>query len=253
MDYSSVLEHLKTQFAGQLVLYVGDLAKVLGKSDKAISNLIARDSLPFKVKMVGGHRCVDIFQMAQWLASDAEMSEQVSQEPEPSRPTPQVSPSRRKKSGAPVALGAASDKPPRIGLMASKILQMRHDYAAPMARFALGLRDTDELIFMHEVHEKLFYCADLTETSFAVTVRRLAPQGFKLRGELSTRFFESEPQASAYLIGKIAKANSARGMSNKHVLHFILTRSTDTLFHAIYAGSSFAVLTDSMGYEFPGY
>jgi hypothetical protein len=79
MEFSVVLNHLQSQYSGQLVLYVDDIAKVLGKSDKAISNLIARDALPFKVKTVGGLRCTDIFQVAQWLASDQDIAEESEQ------------------------------------------------------------------------------------------------------------------------------------------------------------------------------
>src|SRR5450756_1291023 len=75
MDGNQVIAHLQSQFSGQLVLYVDDIAKVLGKSDKAISNLIARKGLPFKIKTVGGLRCVDIFQVAQWLSSVEEAPE----------------------------------------------------------------------------------------------------------------------------------------------------------------------------------
>ena len=74
MDFPVVLAHLQHQFSGQMVLDVDDLAKVLGRSDRAISNLIARDALPFKVKTVGAKRCVDIFQVAQWLSSDEAMA-----------------------------------------------------------------------------------------------------------------------------------------------------------------------------------
>lgn len=77
MDYSSVLAHLQSQFAGKLVLYVDDIAMVLGMSNKAISDLIAGNELPFNVKTLAGARCVDIFQVAQWLSSNAEMSAQV--------------------------------------------------------------------------------------------------------------------------------------------------------------------------------
>lgn len=66
----NVLENLQAQFPGQLVLYAPDLAKVLGKSEKALSHLIARGQLPFPTKKLGGKRCVSIFHVAEWLAAD---------------------------------------------------------------------------------------------------------------------------------------------------------------------------------------
>ncbi len=64
----NILEQLKGQFPGQLVLYASDLAQVLGKSEKALSHLIARGQLPFPIKKLGGKHCVSIFHVAQWLA-----------------------------------------------------------------------------------------------------------------------------------------------------------------------------------------
>ena len=74
MDFELIKVALQAQFPGQLVLYVGDIAKILGKSKKGISNLVARNNLPFQVKTVGRARCVDVFQMAQWLSSDASVA-----------------------------------------------------------------------------------------------------------------------------------------------------------------------------------
>lgn len=83
MDSELVKKSLETQFPGQLVLYVADIAKILGKSDKAISNLMARKSLPFQVKTVGRARCVDVYQVAQWLSSDTSLADEVAGGPEP--------------------------------------------------------------------------------------------------------------------------------------------------------------------------
>ena len=54
------------------MLYVEDLATVLGKSEKAVANLIARDGLPFNIKTIGRRRCASVHQVAQWLASDSD-------------------------------------------------------------------------------------------------------------------------------------------------------------------------------------
>lgn len=60
------VNHVQGLYPGQLVLHVDDIAKILGRSRKAVSELIGRDSLPFQVKKVAGRLCVDIFQVAQW-------------------------------------------------------------------------------------------------------------------------------------------------------------------------------------------
>ncbi len=69
MNRDEVLQRLQTQFPGQRVLYAKDLARVLGRTEKGPAHLIAREQLPFGMKTVGGRMCVDIFQVAEWLAS----------------------------------------------------------------------------------------------------------------------------------------------------------------------------------------
>ena len=130
MDFSVVLNHLQNQFSGQLVLYVDDIAKVLGKSDKAISNLIARDALPFKVKTVGGClRCIDIFQVAQWLSSDQDLAgEGVEADAKPSSPkfkSKPVKPSKLTK--GPEQLPEV-EAPALTGKVAAMLLKMRHGH-----------------------------------------------------------------------------------------------------------------------------
>ena len=85
MDIGLVLEHLRAQFKEQMVLYAGDLAKILNKSEKAVQQLISRGSLPFQVKSIGGRKCVDIFQVAKWLASDLDAPEELNPSKENSR------------------------------------------------------------------------------------------------------------------------------------------------------------------------
>ena len=77
MDIRLVLEHLRAQFKDQLVLYADDLAKILDKSEKAVQQLISRGSLPFQVKTIGGRKCVDIFQVAKWLASELDTADEL--------------------------------------------------------------------------------------------------------------------------------------------------------------------------------
>lgn len=71
MDKDSYVRLLRGQFPHQDVFYVEDLVNILGKTRRALEGLIARDQLPFKIKKVGRRWCVDILQLAAWLASDA--------------------------------------------------------------------------------------------------------------------------------------------------------------------------------------
>lgn len=43
-----------------------------------MTHLLSQDDLPFKVKRLGSERCIDIFQVAEWLHSDADVAEVVS-------------------------------------------------------------------------------------------------------------------------------------------------------------------------------
>jgi hypothetical protein len=94
MDFGIALTHLKGQFPGRLVLYVQDLAQVLGKSESALSHLLARSEVPFRVKKVGRQRCVDIFQVAQWLCGE------VDAENPPEKPTTEVKAASPKRKAA---------------------------------------------------------------------------------------------------------------------------------------------------------
>ena len=75
MTPTQVLAHLQRTFPDRLVLYAEDLAKVLGKSLRAVNRLLHQEDLPFKVKHLGEERCVDMFQVAEWLASDADLAD----------------------------------------------------------------------------------------------------------------------------------------------------------------------------------
>lgn len=249
MDSSQVLSHLQLQFSGQLVLYVDDIAKVLGKSEKAISNLIARKNLPFKIKAVGGHRCVDIFQVAQWLSSDAEMSEDIVKPP-----LAALKPLQRpsKSPGRSASVGGATSgnsQPKTAGLMVSEILRMRHDYAGAMERFVFGLRDSQDLAFMHEVVEKLFFASDLLASSYVVTIKKLAPANFKLRGEETIKYFDTQARACDFLLARLGHARTAK---SKYVMHLDLSRSDESLFHVIINASQFAVVSNAIGIDLPG-
>lgn len=144
MDTAQVVSYLQRQFAGQLVLYVPDIARILGKSEKAIAGLIARDGLPFKVKLLGGLRCVDIFQVARWLASTSGAAEEVTEAAPAAFPAKPAPPSSKRKA-APTT--TAPEPSRQLPLMAQQLLAMRHDHAESMRRFAAGL-SAEEQIFL---------------------------------------------------------------------------------------------------------
>jgi hypothetical protein len=257
MEFSVVITHLQNQFSGQMVLYVDDLAKVLGKSDKAISNLIARDALPFKVKFVGGLRCTDIFEVAQWLSSDQGMavdSAAVVVKPPPSKVS--IRPANPAKP-AKLTIGQAqltSDEAPALtGKVAAMLLKMRHGQAVSLGRFVHSLRNVDEVVFMNEVMEKLFYTADLLAASYVVTIKKLAPKGAKVLAEETRKYFGTEGHAGDFLMAKLSSwRNRKAGPTARLIEHFTLDESGRTLFHAIACDHKLTVEINSIGMEFPG-
>lgn len=97
MTENQVLQHIQSQYPGQLVLYPPQIAQVLGKSESALSHLIDRKRLPFQLKLVGGRRAVDIFTVAAWLFSQMQDS----------------SPAVSDKGGKPASRSSAPKQPPR--------------------------------------------------------------------------------------------------------------------------------------------
>lgn len=257
MDFSVVLNHLQNQFSGQLVLYVDDIAKVLGKSDKAISNLIARDALPFKVKTVGGLRCIDIFQVAQWLSSDQDLAdESVEADAKPSPPKFKSKPEKSVKASK-LTKGQeqllAVEAPALTGKVAAMLLKMRHGQAAAMGRFVHSLRNVDDVVFMNEVIEKLFFTADLLSSSYVVTIKKLAPEGAKLLAEETRKYFGDEEAAADFLMAKLVNWRYHKGASrNKLIEHFVLEESGKTLFHAIVCCGQLRLARNSIGIQLLG-
>lgn len=253
MEFSVVLNHLQNQFSGQLVLYVDDIAKVLGKSDKAISNLIARDALPFKVKTVGGLRCIDIFQVAQWLASDEDIAEESVASEVRLSPSKVKSTRVRGTTLAEVKKHPSGEAPALTGKMAAVLLKMRYSQASAMGRFVHGLRENNDFLFMTEVIEKLFYTTELLSSSYVVIVKRLALIGAKALAEETRKYFETEDRADHFLTVKLDSWRSRKGANKpKLVEHFILEKSGETLFHAIARDQKLAVIVNSIGMEFLG-
>lgn len=87
-DLDRYLKLLREQFPDQLVLYLDDVAKVLGGSKRAIEGMLQRKTLPFATRKVGGRVVVDLVQVARYLAG-------VDEEEELSRPAQTLPPGKR--------------------------------------------------------------------------------------------------------------------------------------------------------------
>ena len=253
MDFSVVLNHLQNQFSGQMVLYANDIAKVLGKSEKSVAHLIARGQLPFKVKMLGGMRCVDIFQVAQWLASDQEVAQEVIAGPKkPSKSGKGVvavkGPNMQKRPAVAPAKPAVEAQPKAGGMIAA-ILAMRHDAQQAMDRFANGLHDVDEMAFMHEVLEQFFYPAEMLAANFVVTLKTFAPRGYQSLLQESRSYFPSKEEACIFLTMKLVVLRDSK---RKRVSHLVMESEVEPLFHAIASNARLDVVKNLLGLELPG-
>lgn len=198
MTPTQVLAHLHGLFPDRLVLYAEDLAQVLGKSRKAVTHLLSQDDLPFKVKRLGSERCIDIFQVAEWLASDAEVAEAVSA-PEPTLST--IVSSGKVPFSAPTALEnhQTATSPisqlepvpdpaaevPDYGLMGKRILEKRHDY---QKRFVAQVQawEGDEQMFMQDLVTHLCMSPSLPVEAFELvcTWTRWVGAGYERKEEV---------------------------------------------------------------------
>ena len=216
MDFEIALTHLKGQFPRRLVLYVQDLAQVLGKSESALSHLLARRELPFRVQKVGRQRCVDIFQVAQWLCGE------VDAENLPKKPTTEVKAASPKRK-------AASPSVESLTPMMVSILSSRHDASQALARFAGELTDPDERVFMTEVAARLMFSRDAVSSQFVVQLRRSESIDLVgiMRGD-EVGYFDTHAAAQGYF-GSL----QSRGYGDSAVL-LMLKRGRMLLQHSFY-------------------
>ncbi|CAH1747692.1 conserved protein of unknown function [Thauera humireducens] len=196
-----ILQHLQSQYPGQLVLYAGDLAKVLGKTEKALAHLIARGQLPFALKTLGGRKCVDIFQLAEWLARDGE-----------ERSDPAGVASRARKGGAPKAQAASDGAIKPRGSKSSiggRLLEMRHRAAMTVSRIGSTSEDPAEAVFFGELAAGLLAQPGAPATNWTITcVRWLRLDGVYLRQE-SKGFAEREGEVRSLIVSMRAEARDA--------------------------------------------
>lgn len=161
-----ILQHIQSQYPGQVVLYAADLAKLLGKTEKALAHLITRDQLPFELKSLGGRKCVDIFQVANWLATGAEQAPALAPE----------SRGRRKTDAA----RAATVSPPRqraSGSIGARLMEMRHEAARNMRRLAAECPDIEDAGFFNELTEGLLSQACVSAGRWTVVCTRWKSDG----------------------------------------------------------------------------
>ena len=115
------------------------------------------------------------------------------------------------------------------GTMTDRIRQMRHDYLVATMRWIGSLLDSDEKLFMLEVIETHFYSYGELESSYKVSVRKIAPSGYKLRGHDEVKYFQSESHASDFLLRRVTNAVKS---ASKFMIYFELSYLGDELFQA---------------------
>ena len=193
MSYEIILALLRAQYPGKFVLYCRDLAEILDRSEGSISHLLDRGSLPFRVKRVGRERCVDIVQVAQWLADRGEES------------PPPIKPDRRER-----PVGAGLDNTPAqsapLTSMMAGILQQRHDASIALVRRASQLDNLDERCFMVEVAQQLMFSKAALVSRFVVTLQRqkIVDGGLMRTDE---KFFFDSDDAANYCLHTLKNGN----------------------------------------------
>lgn len=155
------LQHLQQMFPGRLVLYAPDVAKILGISQRALAHLIERDRFPFSVKMVGNKRCVDIFQVAAWLASGNGMPDQQGGE----------SVKSARNNGRKTPADKSRPKISAQGSMVQTLIGLRRGAAARVTQLAVSINNDIETPFWTDVAECLALFELFIEQSFSVKVK----------------------------------------------------------------------------------
>jgi hypothetical protein len=140
MNIELALAYLTKRFSGQLVLYSSELAEVLGKSERALENLIARDTFPFVIQKVGGQNCVDVFQVATWLTRNLKPADSAQDDSEEKSVRTK---SARTASGSKKTSGRSS--------LSGKLAKLRFEAAGVMRRFAVSSDDADEQGYFREL------------------------------------------------------------------------------------------------------
>ena len=145
MSKAEILAFIQSLYPGQVVLYSDQLARLIGKTEKALSELINRGTLPFKPKLLGGRRCVDIFTVAEWLHTDGLREGAIPEAPSLK--------STEKTTGAKPRKSIPSDGSRKS--LAGDLMRMRYEAANAISRFAPNAADEIERGFLLELVEEL--------------------------------------------------------------------------------------------------
>jgi len=162
MTVDQVLNDLRNRYGARLVLYSEDLALLLGASEEALASLINCQSLPFSIKMVGNRRCVDIYQIAQWLAHEGVASVAA----------PTEAPETKFEEALKEPAQVLSDPgPTRVrSKIANQVLMARHKNAGLVAAFVFSQVDPDERLFIAEIIEHMVFAGGLPTSDFVLTL-----------------------------------------------------------------------------------
>lgn len=185
MQVKAVLEHLQGMFPGRLVLYAPDLAKVLGLSERSLAHLIERGRFPFPVKTMGRRRCVDIFQVANWLAANGDMPDQRASEIS----KPKSDRTKKSDDGSTRNAGGQSS-------IAKRLIEMRHRMSAGIAQMASACYESIDRMFWFEVAEFLVMQEKNPRASVKLRWTTQSSE-FPSAGE-QTIYFESASEAIAF-------------------------------------------------------
>ena len=236
MTITLILEHLQAQYPGQFVLYAGDLAKILGKSEKALAHLISRGQLPFALKTVGGRKCVDIYRLAEWLAQDGE---EVNDAPDVAI--------RNRKGAAPKAQAesAGAIKPrgskSRIG---AHLMEMRHRAAMAVTRVCTTCEDSAEAGFLSEFAAGLLAQPGVPATNWTVTCVRWSQFGDVFLRQESKGFADRQVEVRPLIT---SMREEARGALQATV---VVRRGRQLDYRAFYSyGVGWAVVIDKGGFD----
>lgn len=242
MNVELVLQNLQTRFPGQLVLYVKDLALILGKSEKALANLISRGSLPFQVKLIGNLRCVDIFQIAQFLSTDIDQAELGDVlKPLPAKPAAKTSTTKRP------AKETATSKAPLLSGIALQIMQMRHENCMALSRFARSLSDPQEQQFLLDVVECIAFAADPPLANFVVTCSIRAFDDALSEVQSERRWYRSSLSEVQVLLERCRE-----GAAQAAAVRLVVKRGRQVVFRAVSISGIWVIKVNQAKFTFSG-
>jgi hypothetical protein len=132
------------------------------------------------------------------------------------------------------------------GTKAAQILRARNARAVEMGRFVYGLRNSDELAFMSEVFEEMYFGVESKSLTFAVTVRKLPTPGSKCVAMESVQCFDTQGAATDFLLLKLIRVSA---LDHKHPTHYLMDHSGQRLFHVVVTGKTWTHVNNSIGLE----